>query len=146
MGTFTTIRNVAKCAARMGQCFSSRFTSLRALVRTLPDITRHGYCFTDGIGAISPEAARALADAVAPYLDSPLGLAEGCAPMGGGGGGPWLRAPSAFQIRYAGVKGVVAVWPRGVMQRVEAQGASGLGTAPAAGDKGSSSGWQQQQQ
>ncbi|CAI6011244.1 unnamed protein product [Closterium sp. NIES-65] len=144
MGTFTAIRNVAKCAARMGQCFSSRFTSLplpRAQVRNLPDVTRHGYCFTDGIGAVTPEAARALADAIAPYLDRPLSAAPHRAHLPvGGGAGAWLRAPSAFQIRYAGVKGMVAVWPRGVMQRVEAQGGAGPGPVEQA-----MGAWQQQE-
>ncbi|CAI5957445.1 unnamed protein product [Closterium sp. NIES-64] len=76
MGTFSAIRNVAKCAARMGQCFSSRFTSLplpRAHVRKLPDVTRGSFCFTDGVGAVSPEVGKALADAIAPYLDRPVG-------------------------------------------------------------------------
>ncbi|CAI5989845.1 unnamed protein product [Closterium sp. NIES-65] len=74
MGTFSAIRNVAKCAARMGQCFSARFTSLplpRAHVRMIPDVTRGNLCFTDGVGAVSPEAGKALADAIAPYLDRP---------------------------------------------------------------------------
>ncbi|GJP43349.1 hypothetical protein CLOM_g2823 [Closterium sp. NIES-68] len=149
MGTFSAIRNVAKCAARMGQCFSSRFTSLplpRALVCSLPDVTRHSYCFTDGVGAVSPEAGRALADAIAPYLDRPV--------AGGGGvgtrreGGAWLRAPSAFQMRYAGAKGVVAVWPRRVMQRVEreAQVHGEGGSATAAAGVEVAGGAQQQQQ
>ncbi|CAI5520124.1 unnamed protein product [Closterium sp. Naga37s-1] len=129
--------------SQRGQCFSSRFTSLplpRAHVRNLPDVTRHGFCFTDGIGAVTPEAARALADAIAPYLDRPLSAAPHRTHLPvGGGAGVWLRAPSAFQIRYAGVKGMVAVWPRGVMQRVEAQGAAG----PAEHATGA---WQQQQQ
>ncbi|CAI5957241.1 unnamed protein product [Closterium sp. NIES-64] len=76
MGTFSAIRNVAKCAARMGQCFSARFTSLplpRAHVRMIPDVTRGNLCFTDGVDAVSPEAGKALADAVAPYLDRPVG-------------------------------------------------------------------------
>ncbi|CAI5505269.1 unnamed protein product [Closterium sp. Naga37s-1] len=96
MGTFSAIRNVAKCAARMGQCFSSRFTSLplpRAHVRKLLDVTRGTFCFTDGVGAVSPEVGKALADAIAPYLDRPVGdgwsEADGgmCDGEGDGGGG-----------------------------------------------------------
>ncbi|CAI7774298.1 unnamed protein product [Closterium sp. NIES-54] len=97
MGTFSAIRNVAKCAARMGQCFSSRFTSLplpRAHVRKLPDVTRNAFCFTDGVGAVSPEVGMALADAIAPYLDRPVGdgwseadsgMCGGEVDVGGGG-------------------------------------------------------------
>ncbi|CAI5482597.1 unnamed protein product [Closterium sp. Yama58-4] len=113
----------------MGQCFSSRFTSLPlpcAQHPNLPDVMCHGYCLTDGIGGVSPEATRALAYAITPYLDRPLSPApHGIHVPMGGGAGAWLRATSAFQIRYAGVKGMVAAWPWGVMERVEAQGAAG---------------------
>ncbi|GAB4829586.1 RNA dependent RNA polymerase, variant 2 [Ancistrocladus abbreviatus] len=92
MGKFTN-RNIAKCAARMGQCFSSTYATVKVpsweVNSELPDIERNGYVFSDGIGMITPQ----LADEVAEKLQ----LKEG--------------APCAYQIRYAGCKGVVACWP-----------------------------------
>ena len=61
-GNFSHIRNVAKYAARMGQCFSSTVTGKECQVRKeefedVIDIKTHDgqYTFTDGIGTISPE-------------------------------------------------------------------------------------------
>ncbi|KAK4798218.1 hypothetical protein SAY86_030544 [Trapa natans] len=92
MGKFS-INNVAKCAARMGQCFSSTYATLEVplsqVKSNLPDIERNGYCFSDGIGTITPDLAREVAEK--------LKLENSC--------------PSAYQIRYAGYKGVVACWP-----------------------------------
>ncbi|CAM6123339.1 unnamed protein product [Calypogeia fissa] len=100
MGDFLEIRNVAKCAARMGQCFSSSTKTLAVYpheVEHLDDIVLHvgedKYCFSDGIGQIS----QAFASVVAARC--------GCRKTFG-------RSPSAFQIRYGGYKGVVAVNPR----------------------------------
>ncbi|KAG6546916.1 hypothetical protein Mapa_011532 [Marchantia paleacea] len=97
MGDFSQIRNVAKCAARMGQCFSSSIETRKVLplqVKKIKDITIKTdgvtYCFSDGIGKISQDFARSIAGA--------------CCSSG--------RVPSAFQIRYGGYKGVVAVDPR----------------------------------
>ncbi|CAM6099682.1 unnamed protein product [Calypogeia fissa] len=94
MGDFATIRNVAKCAARMGQCFSSSTETRKVLpiqVKRIKDINRKTgsvtYCFSEGIGKISEDFARVIA--------SDCGLPEGV-------------VPSAFQIRYGGYKGVVA--------------------------------------
>jgi RNA-dependent RNA polymerase len=103
MGDFLSIRNVAKCAARMGQCFSSSTPTLEvpaAEVEHIPDIERDDefglfrYCFSDGIGKISKAFA--------------VEVAKKC-------GAKKLQAgdsPSAFQIRYGGYKGVVAVDPK----------------------------------
>ena len=62
MGDFSSIRNVAKYAARMGQCFSSTVTGQECAVKKdefeyVRDIKTSDlkYTFTDGIGAISPE-------------------------------------------------------------------------------------------
>ncbi|KAK3043720.1 hypothetical protein RJ639_001916 [Escallonia herrerae] len=92
MGKFTN-KNVAKCAARMGQCFSSTYPTVRVprneVDLELPDIKRNGYVFSDGIGKISPDLAREVAER--------LQLS--------------VNPPSAYQIRYAGFKGVVACWP-----------------------------------
>ncbi|XP_065174450.1 uncharacterized protein LOC135804496 [Sycon ciliatum] len=61
MGDFSTIKNVAKYAARMGQCFSCTSTSGKLTIdgsefKEVPDVkTRDGkYTFSDGIGMISP--------------------------------------------------------------------------------------------
>ncbi|XP_030548273.1 RNA-dependent RNA polymerase 6-like [Rhodamnia argentea] len=92
MGKFNN-RNTAKCAARMGQCFSSTYATVEVpqnkVNHNLPDIERNGYCFSDGIGTITPDLAREVAEKLKLELDT----------------------PSAYQIRYAGYKGVVACWP-----------------------------------
>ncbi|XP_058762602.1 RNA-dependent RNA polymerase 2-like [Vicia villosa] len=97
MGSFKNIRSVSKCAARMGQLFSSSrqtFEMAPQDVDLIPDIeiTSDGinYCFSDGIGKISQTFARQLAQKL--KLDQ-------------------NRIPSAFQIRYGGYKGVIAVDP-----------------------------------
>ncbi|KAF3648938.1 RNA-dependent RNA polymerase 6 [Capsicum annuum] len=60
MGKFR-YRNVAKCAARMGQCFSSTHATVEVLPSEvnskLPDIERNGYVFSDGIGTMSADLA-----------------------------------------------------------------------------------------
>lgn len=93
MGRFTD-RNIAKCAARMGQCFSSTYATVEVPLLevdpNLPDIKRNGYVFSDGIGTITPDLAMEVAEKLKLDVSSP---------------------PSAYQIRYAGYKGVVACWP-----------------------------------
>jgi RNA-dependent RNA polymerase len=95
MGDFRQIKNVAKYAARLGQSFSSSTESLSVPyydVEKIPDIEvrREGttYTFSDGIGKISSDFAKRVA-----------------AKCG------FKTTPSAFQIRYGGYKGVVAVDP-----------------------------------
>lgn len=92
MGRFTD-RNVAKCAARMGQCFSSTYATvevpLTQVESEFPDIKRNKYVFSDGIGMISADLAAEVAEK--------LSLTK--------------NPPCAYQIRYAGYKGVVACWP-----------------------------------
>ncbi|PUZ77534.1 hypothetical protein GQ55_1G380000 [Panicum hallii var. hallii] len=94
MGDFRNIRNVAKYAARLGQSFSSSTETLKVHkyeVEEIPDITNGTkYIFSDGVGKISANFA--------------LEVAMKCK----------LKrfAPSVFQIRYGGYKGVVAVDPR----------------------------------
>ncbi|CAK8568633.1 unnamed protein product [Lathyrus sativus] len=91
MGKFTQ-KNVAKCAARMGQCFSSTYASVDVAANQvnsmLPDVERNNYVFSDGIGIITNDLAEEVAEKL--KLD---------------------KVPSAYQIRYAGFKGVVACWP-----------------------------------
>ncbi|XP_051146094.1 probable RNA-dependent RNA polymerase 1 [Andrographis paniculata] len=96
MGDFRSIRNVAKYAARLGQSFSSSTETLTVPdyeVERIPDIVtnrgRTKYVFSDGIGKISAAFARR--------------VAAKCGVNG--------SVPSAFQIRYGGYKGVVAVDP-----------------------------------
>ncbi|KAL4196139.1 hypothetical protein AMTRI_Chr04g244530 [Amborella trichopoda] len=92
MGDFSGIRNVAKCAARMGQSFGSSTETLNVKpeeVERISDIKNGKYVFSDGIGKISLEFAKKVA------------LKCGCSE----------KTPSAFQIRYGGYKGVVAVDP-----------------------------------
>ncbi|XP_041019645.1 RNA-dependent RNA polymerase 6-like [Juglans microcarpa x Juglans regia] len=92
MGKFTQ-KNIAKCAARMGQCFSSTYATVEVPPKEvnpeLPDVERNNYIFSDGIGMITPDLANEVAEKL--KLD----------------GNP----PCAYQIRYAGFKGVVARWP-----------------------------------
>jgi RNA-dependent RNA polymerase len=91
MGKFNHIKVVAKYAARLGQCFSTtrlfRGIPTPKVVR-IPDIERHGYCFTDGVGKISPFLAQMVAN-------------------------DWEMdpGPSAFQFRMGGCKGVLVAWP-----------------------------------
>ncbi|KAL2347793.1 hypothetical protein Fmac_001793 [Flemingia macrophylla] len=96
MGEFHEIRNVAKYAARLGQSFSSSRETVsvgRHEIEIIPDVElRRGeikYCFSDGIGKISSELAQ--------------NVAKKC--------GCRDNIPSAFQIRYGGFKGVVAIDP-----------------------------------
>ncbi|CAB4262656.1 unnamed protein product [Prunus armeniaca] len=95
MGDFSDIRNASKYAARLGQAFSSSWKTFdvdRDEIELIPDveIERGGvkYCFSDGIGKISAEFAGR--------------VAIKCGKS---------TTPSAFQIRYGGYKGVVAVDP-----------------------------------
>lgn len=97
MGHFNDIRSVSKCAARMGQLFSSSRQTFEISsydVEVIPDIevTTDGnkYIFSDGIGKISSRFARQVAKIIGLDPSNP---------------------PSAFQIRYGGYKGVIAVDP-----------------------------------
>ncbi|KAJ4961449.1 hypothetical protein NE237_021359 [Protea cynaroides] len=101
MGDFREIRNVAKYAARLGQSFSSSMETLNVdkhEVEIIHDIElergQMKYVFSDGIGKISSDFARK--------------VAMKCGLKG--------STPSAFQIRYGGYKGVVAVDPTSRMK------------------------------
>ncbi|XP_066292674.1 uncharacterized protein, partial [Branchiostoma lanceolatum] len=108
MGDFSHIGCPATVLARMGQCFSNTEPSVIAqksarVVVKIPEIEDGNdpvnskvYCFSDGIGKIS----QSLAKKVCREIQK-------------------TEVPSAYQIRYGGVKGVVAVDPklrRDVMQ------------------------------
>ncbi|CAL5431446.1 unnamed protein product [Camellia sinensis] len=92
MGKFTDT-NVAKCAARMGQCFSSTYATIEVPHKEvnfkLRDVKRNGYVFSDGIGKMTPDLAMEVAERL-----------QLC-----------VNPPCAYQIRYAGCKGVIACWP-----------------------------------
>ncbi|KAJ4714891.1 RNA-dependent RNA polymerase [Melia azedarach] len=101
MGDFREIKNVAKYAARLGQSFSSSREALHvdsSEIEVIPDIEieTNGivYNFSDGIGKISAQLAEI--------------VAKKC--------GFTIYTPSAFQIRYGGYKGVVAVDPNSSMK------------------------------
>jgi RNA-dependent RNA polymerase len=93
MGEFSEIRVIAKHAARLGQCFSTTraINGAKVEIKEIPDITRNGYNFTDGVGKISEFLAQMIA--------SELDLVAPSSP------------PSVFQFRLGGCKGVLAVWP-----------------------------------
>ncbi|KAA8532480.1 hypothetical protein F0562_032520 [Nyssa sinensis] len=95
MGDFSQIKNVAKYAARLGQSFGSSTETLNVAsheTEIICDVKvkrrEIEYVFSDGIGKISADFAHRVA--------IKCGL---------------KNCPSAFQIRYGGYKGVVAVDP-----------------------------------
>ena len=96
MGEFSQERNVAKHAARIGQCFSTTRAILQVhLARPkredlIPDIKRNGYTFSDGVGKMSP--------ILASYIAKELSLNK-------------TSPPSCYQFRQGGCKGVLAVDP-----------------------------------
>lgn len=93
MGNFSHIKVVAKYAARLGQCFSTT-RAINGLskpdIEKIPDIEAGKYCFTDGVGKISPFLAQMIA--------AELGVRSS-------------TAPSAFQFRLGGCKGILVVSP-----------------------------------
>ena len=94
MGQFNHIRNVAKYAARLGQCFSTTraVTGCPVEIRKIPDIIRKGHVFSDGVGKISKFLAKMITNEL--NIKSPNG-----------------SYPSAFQFRLGGCKGMIAVSP-----------------------------------
>lgn len=92
MGQFSHIRNIAKYAARLGQCFSTTraIGGCPVQVRKCKDITRKGYCFSDGVGKISNFLAAMAMNEL--KIRTPKG-----------------QVPSAFQFRLGGCKGMLTV-------------------------------------
>ena len=93
LGDFSRVdRTVAKYCARVGQAFSTTrtFAQKTFQLEEIPDIERGGYCFTDGVGKISPFLAQMIAQ-------------EHGLP------GSTTDYPSVFQFRLGGCKGVLAV-------------------------------------
>jgi RNA-dependent RNA polymerase len=89
LGDFTEIRNPAKYGARLGQNFSTtRAIRQRVEVKDkLDDINHNGYCFTDGVGKISPVLCTLIASELKIF-----------------------PVPSLLQFRLGGCKGVLAQW------------------------------------
>jgi hypothetical protein len=87
LGNFSSIRCVGKYAARLGQSLSSSVGTFESNnVIMIDDIEYGTYCFTDGIGKISKQKALEISRTHFKLDDA-----------------------SAFQIRFGGYKGVVAV-------------------------------------
>ncbi|CAJ2504535.1 Uu.00g119290.m01.CDS01 [Anthostomella pinea] len=94
MGEVNHIKVVAKHAARLGQCFSTtripKGIPIGQTVKEIADIERNGWCFSDGVGKISPDLAK--------YIAKHLKLTK-------------KNVPSAFQFRLGGCKGLLVCWP-----------------------------------
>ncbi|KGO75271.1 RNA-dependent RNA polymerase, eukaryotic-type [Penicillium italicum] len=101
MGQFNHIRNVAKYAARLGQCFSTTraFTGSSVQTAACDDIVRNGFTFSDGVGKIS----KFLAQMVTSQHNIKTLTGE---------------PPSAFQFRLGGAKGMLVVSPDPMPQEV----------------------------
>ena len=93
MGDLSGIKGTAKYASRLGQSFSTtRAMPIAVNLVLIPDIERNGFCFTDGVGKISPF----LAQMVAAEYRLPNSVND---------------PPSVMQIRLGGCKGVLTVDP-----------------------------------
>lgn len=88
MGDFKGIRIVAKCASRLGQCFSTTRALNSCIPENIeiPDLEFNGYVFSDGVGKITP----LLAHMVSWELKVP-------------------KDSTCFQFRLGGNKGVLTV-------------------------------------
>lgn len=92
LGHFRNIRSPARCAARIGQAFSETpyFVSLDDLnvtVRLMPDVQRNDRVFSDGVGSLSWPVVHNIWNVI-PQKKS---------------------APTAFQVRFKGSKGMLAL-------------------------------------
>lgn len=96
MGTFDHIDTVSKYTSRIGQCFSTtrqvRSVPFNFNRKAITDISRNGYCFTDGVGKISPFFARMIGEEFKLIKSGE-------------------DYPSVFQFRMGGCKGVLALDP-----------------------------------
>ncbi|KAL4906855.1 hypothetical protein BDW74DRAFT_176457 [Aspergillus multicolor] len=101
MGQFSHIRNIAKYAARLGQCFSTTraFSGCTAHVKVINDVERNGYTFSDGVGKISMFLAQMAASEL--KIKTPI-----------------KEPPSAYQFRLGGCKGMLIISPEAQRQEV----------------------------
>lgn len=92
MGQFSHIRNIAKHAARLGQCFSTTRAVAGCPVKLtkIRDINRNGFCFSDGVGKISKFLAQMA------MTELKIKPSKG-------------DYPSAFQFRLGGCKGMLTI-------------------------------------
>ncbi|OKL63034.1 hypothetical protein UA08_01933 [Talaromyces atroroseus] len=92
MGEFSDIRNVAKYAARLGQCFSTTRAvhACRVHLERVPDVVRGGHTFSDGVGRIS--------NFLAQMTQQELKIRT-----------PDRDPPSAYQFRLGGCKGMLVL-------------------------------------
>jgi len=100
LGDFSHIRTPAKCAARIGQCFTDTNTSVKldpTKIGVLETVERNGRDFSDGVGTISPGLLKAVWRV--------YGLKR-------------LLKPTILQIRFQGAKGVVSLDTRLEGQRL----------------------------
>ncbi|KAI7180351.1 RNA-directed RNA polymerase [Hortaea werneckii] len=91
LGQFDHIRTPAKCAARIGQCFTDTAASVTLssdLVGSLPVVERNGRDFSDGVGTISEDLWEQVMEVY---------------------GTQSLMKPTALQIRFQGAKGMVSL-------------------------------------
>ncbi|KAK3698052.1 hypothetical protein QZH41_010823, partial [Actinostola sp. cb2023] len=92
MGDFSSIRCVGSYVSRMGQCFSTSLDAVGVSIdqgvtwSSEQDVKYDKYCFSDGVGRISQDLAIEVVKKIGKKFN-----------------------PSAFQIRFAGYKGVLAV-------------------------------------
>lgn len=112
MGHFDNIRNVAKHAARLGQCFSTTraIVSCSVDVVKIEDIVRNGYTFSDGVGRISKFLAQMIMSEL--KIKTPAG-----------------DPPSAFQFRLGGCKGILTVSPKAQRREVHIRASQNKFTA-----------------
>ncbi|RAL10611.1 RNA dependent RNA polymerase [Aspergillus homomorphus CBS 101889] len=101
MGHFSHIRNVAKHAARLGQCFSTTraIAGCPVQIRKIDDVERNGYVFSDGVGRISRFLAQMAMTEL--KIKTPSG-----------------DPPSAYQFRLGGCKGMLVVSSEALPQEV----------------------------
>ncbi|KUI62533.1 RNA-dependent RNA polymerase 1 [Cytospora mali] len=92
LGSFSHIRSPARCAARIGQAFSETpfflpLDELDITVLEIPDVTKEDRVFSDGVGTLSWAVALQIWDIISQRK----------------------AAPTAFQIRFRGSKGMLAL-------------------------------------
>lgn len=91
LGDFSQIHCPAKCAARIGQAFSDTPNAIplgSVEVVDIPDVTRNGRVFSDGVGTFSPSVLKQILDALPKKH---------------------LVKPTVFQIRHSGAYRLYAV-------------------------------------
>ena len=91
LGDFSAIRSPARCAARIGQAFTDTTGTVKieaGMLLRVPDITRNGRLFSDGVGTISGSLLQRIWQIY---------------------GTKKAVQPIILQIRFAGAKGVVSL-------------------------------------